>query len=56
MVESFLDYILGPHGRYISGLLLKYQFPASCVVFIYAIFKIVRRTALKKQGTKGENR
>lgn len=55
MVESLLYYTLGPHGRYLGGLLLKYQFPIVCAVFIFAFYKIFRLRWQKKGERKEES-
>lgn len=40
MVETFVDYALGPHGRYISELYLENQTLVNTVVVGMAIFKL----------------
>ncbi|WP_017729646.1 hypothetical protein [Halalkalibacterium ligniniphilum] len=40
MVETFIDYALGPHGRYLSELYLQYQFPINMVIVGFVIYKI----------------
>ncbi|KIL49635.1 hypothetical protein [Jeotgalibacillus soli] len=40
MVETFVDYALGPHGRYLSELYLQYQFPINTAVVGFVIYKI----------------
>lgn len=40
MVETFLDYALGPHGKILADFYIKYQFPINSIVVGVAIFKI----------------
>lgn len=40
MVESFVDYALGPHGRYLSELYLENQFLINSIVVGFALFKL----------------
>ena len=40
MVEHFVDYALGPHGRFLSNLYLEYQFPINTIIVGFAMFKL----------------
>lgn len=40
MVETFVDYALGPHGRYLSELYKEHQFLVNTVVVGIAMFKL----------------
>ncbi|WP_161784651.1 hypothetical protein [Halalkalibacter okhensis] len=40
MVEHFVDYALGPHGRFLSDLYLQYQFPINTVIVAVAVYKL----------------
>lgn len=52
MVETFVDYALGPHGRFLSDLYMEHQFLINTGVVAIAISKLFstkrnRRTAVK---------
>ncbi|MBW4081424.1 hypothetical protein [Paenibacillus sp. S150] len=49
MVQSFFDYSLGPHGRFLGELLLKYQFPVNCAIFAFVFYTIVRKLNTRKK-------
>lgn len=40
MVESIVDYSLGPHGRFLSELYMQYQFPINIAIVGFAIYKL----------------
>ncbi len=40
MVEMFVDYALGPHGRYLSDLYQEHQFVVNSIVVGIALFKL----------------
>ncbi|MCM3411721.1 hypothetical protein ACEWK1_20695 [Metabacillus sp. YM-086] len=40
MIETFVDYALGPHGRYLSELYLDNQFLINTIVVGFACYKI----------------
>ncbi|NOU83323.1 hypothetical protein GC101_31165 [Paenibacillus sp. LMG 31459] len=49
MVESFLDYSLGPYGRALGALLFKYQFPVNCAIFAFVVFSIIRKLHIRRK-------
>lgn len=40
MVETFVDYALGPHGRFLSELYKEHQFLVNTVVVGIAMYKL----------------
>lgn len=40
MVETFVDYALGPHGRFLSELYMEHQFTVNTVVVGIAMYKL----------------
>ncbi|ERN55130.1 hypothetical protein A33I_04085 [Alkalihalophilus marmarensis DSM 21297] len=40
MVEGFVDYALGPHGRFLSEIYLQYQFPINTLIVGIATYKL----------------
>ncbi|OIJ12574.1 hypothetical protein BKP37_14200 [Anaerobacillus alkalilacustris] len=40
MVESFLEYGLGPHGRILADFYIQYQFPINSAVVGVTVFKL----------------
>lgn len=49
MVQSFLDYSLGPHGRALGALLFKYQFPVNCAIFAFVFCSIIRKLHTRRK-------
>jgi hypothetical protein len=40
MIETFVDYALGPHGRYLSELYLDHQLLVNTIVIGIAMYKL----------------
>ncbi|MDT8860850.1 hypothetical protein N0O92_11470 [Alkalihalobacillus sp. MEB130] len=51
MVEQFVDYALGPHGRFLSDFYLQYQFPINTLVVAVAVYKLFSGKRKKEAET-----
>lgn len=40
MIETFVDYALGPHGRFLSDFYIKHQFPINTIIVGIAMYKL----------------
>lgn len=50
MIESMVDYALGPHGRILSEFYMQYQFPINSAVIAFALYKLfIPKLKRKKQ-------
>ncbi|MCM3602601.1 hypothetical protein M3175_17855 [Robertmurraya korlensis] len=55
MVESMIDYALGPHGRFLSEYYMQYQFPINSAVFAIAVYRLTV-SKLKKRKLQNATR
>jgi hypothetical protein len=58
MIETFVDYALGPHGRFLSELYMEHQFPINTVVVGIAIYNLffTKRKQSSSVKTRAESK
>ncbi|MBU8880646.1 hypothetical protein BGM26_16955 [Bacillus sp. FJAT-29790] len=48
MVETFVDYALGPHGRFLRDIYLNNQLPINTIIVGFAMYKLFFKKGKKE--------